>query len=113
MVATISREQLQRKLEHGGNVILIETLPESEFHEAHLPGAVNLPPDHKHALSLPDKDAEIVVYCSGPECDAAEVAARELMALGYNNVRVYSGGKLDWIAAGLPTVSGVPLATPY
>jgi rhodanese-related sulfurtransferase len=36
-----------------------------------------------------------------------------LAALGYTNVRDYKGGKKDWIDAGLPTVSGVPLATPY
>lgn len=69
MVATITRDQLQRKLEHGGNVTLVETLPESHYHEAHLPGAINLPPDRVREMApqlLPDKDAEIVVYCGGP-----------------------------------------------
>jgi hypothetical protein len=34
-----------------------------------------------------------------------ENAARELTALGYTNVRDYSGGKQHWIDAGLPTKS--------
>jgi len=28
-----------------------------------------------------------------------------LAALGYNNVKDYTGGKQDWMAAGLPTES--------
>jgi rhodanese-related sulfurtransferase len=39
------------------------------YDDAHLPGAVNLPPGRVAELAprlLPDKDAEIVVYCSGP-----------------------------------------------
>jgi rhodanese-related sulfurtransferase len=69
MVATISREQLKSRLDHGGNLILVETLPEADFHEAHLPGAINLPPERVPELApqlLPDKEAEIVVYCGGP-----------------------------------------------
>ena len=113
MVPTITREQLQRRLEHGGNVVLIEALPESDYQEGHLPGAINLPADHVREFTLPDKDAEIVVYCAGPQCNASDLAAEELIALGYKNVRVYKGGKQDWIDAGLPTEGGVPLATPY
>ena len=30
------------------------------------------------------------------------MAARELAALGYTNVREYAEGKQDWIRAGLP-----------
>src|SRR5262245_47978263 len=62
MIATISRQQLQRKLEHGGNLILVEALPTSDFEEGHLPNAVNLPPDRVRELAadvIPNKDAEI------------------------------------------------------
>ena len=31
------------------------------------------------------------------------MAARELVALGYTNVKDYKAGKQDWIDAGLPT----------
>lgn len=36
------------------------------YHEGHLPRAINLPPTQVHELAqrrLPDKDAEIIVYC--------------------------------------------------
>ena len=52
---------------------------------------------------LPDRKAEIVVYCMAPPCPALEKAARELAAMGYGNVRDYVGGKQDWIEHGFPT----------
>jgi rhodanese-related sulfurtransferase len=64
--ATIGREELKAKIERGGDVILVETLDPEYFDEAHLPGAVNLPLDRIGRLApeiLPDKDAELVVYC--------------------------------------------------
>ena len=33
------------------------------------------------------------------------MAARELAALGYTNVRDYAGGKQEWMEAGLPVES--------
>ena len=48
---------------------LVETLPEAAFQKAHLPGAVNLPPDRLRGLAprlLPDKGAPIIVYCASP-----------------------------------------------
>ena len=116
MIATMSREQLQRKLEHGGNLVLVEALPASDFEDGHLPGAVNLPPDRVRELAadvLPNKDAEIVIYCANVHCNASEKVAGELAELGYPNVRVYQGGKEDWIDAGLPLAGAVVLATPY
>lgn len=69
MVATISRDELQQKLARGDNFVLVETLAPMAYQAQHLPKAVNLPPDQVEALApslLPDKRAEIVVYCSTP-----------------------------------------------
>ena len=69
MPGTISREELRRKIERGDDFKLVETLPPNAYEHAHLPGAVNLPPDRIAELAprlLPDKAAEIVVYCASP-----------------------------------------------
>jgi rhodanese-related sulfurtransferase len=69
MLQTISRDDLNGKMSRGDSFILVETLPEVAYHHAHLPGAINLPPDQVKELAprlLPDKSAEIVVYCSSP-----------------------------------------------
>ncbi len=66
---TISRDELKQKIDRKDNFILVETLPETAYHHAHLPGAINLPPDKVTAEApnlLPSKDAEIVVYCASP-----------------------------------------------
>ncbi len=70
MVATISREELKSKLDRGDDFLLVETLPEEQYRHTHLPGAANLPPDAVREAApelLPDKDADIVVYCAEPD----------------------------------------------
>ena len=67
MVATISRDELREKIDRRDPFLLVETLPETAYDHVHLPGAINLPPDKAMALAptlLPDKNAEIVVYCA-------------------------------------------------
>ena len=69
MVAKISREELRQKIEQGDKFQLVETLPRTAYDHAHLPGAINLAPDQVRELAskfLPDKSADIVVYCSSP-----------------------------------------------
>jgi rhodanese-related sulfurtransferase len=45
MAATISREELESKLDRGDDFLLLEILPEEQYQNTHLPGAVNLLPD--------------------------------------------------------------------
>ena len=66
---TISREELKEKLEGAKGLILVDTMAEMYYRHSHLPGAINLPADQVGELApdlLPDKDAEIVVYCIDP-----------------------------------------------
>ena len=102
---TINRDELRGKIDQGDRFRLVETLPEDSFHEGHIPGAVNLPPDRIRdaaAGMLPDHDEEIVVYCGSASCSASEDAARQLADQGYTRVRRYVGGKQDWKDAGMP-----------
>ena len=69
MSKTISRDELKLKIDRRDEFLLVETLPQAAYHHAHLPGAINLPPDRVATLApalLPDKHAEIVVYCANP-----------------------------------------------
>jgi len=69
MVRTISRNELKNKIERGEKFQLVETLPKTAYDHAHLPGAINLQPDRiKDSATrlLPDKTADIVVYCASP-----------------------------------------------
>ncbi len=107
-VTPISRTEIAAKLKRGDRFTLVEALPAHYYNQAHLPGAVNLPHDEVDKLTpqlLPDKTAEIVVYCANTPCQNSTIAAQRLAALGYSNVREYVEGKQDWIDAGLPTES--------
>lgn len=66
---TVTREELKGKMDRGEPFTLVEALQEVAYGHEHLPGAVNLPPDRVRELApglLPDKGAEIIVYCSSP-----------------------------------------------
>ena len=64
--SVVSLAQLREKLRRGHRVILVETLAEHAFRKGHLPGAVNMPRSKVAELApmlLPDKGADIIVYC--------------------------------------------------
>jgi len=68
-IQTISRDELSNKIERKDKFTLVETLPRATYEHAHLPGAINLPLDQLQTLApqlLPDKAAEIIVYCASP-----------------------------------------------
>jgi rhodanese-related sulfurtransferase len=66
MESTISTTDLKTRLDRN-EVVLVETLAPERYREAHIPGALNIPPDRINELApqlLPNKAAEIVTYCS-------------------------------------------------
>ena len=113
MLKQIDREELLRKLAGNTRPVLVEALPEKYWRDWHLPGARHLPHDEVDRIAatvLPDKTAEIVVYCASRSCQNSHVATHRLAQLGYENVAVYPGGKEDWINAGFPVDRGEVLA---
>jgi rhodanese-related sulfurtransferase len=64
---TISTEDLRARLDRKDPITLVETLAPERYREAHLPGALNIPPDQIKQLApklLPNKSAEVITYCS-------------------------------------------------
>ena len=67
MESTISTPQLKAKLDRKEKIKIVETLAPERYRDAHIPGAVNIPPDKIKELApqlLPNKDVEIVTYCA-------------------------------------------------
>jgi rhodanese-related sulfurtransferase len=66
VVANIGRDELQAKIDRGDPFILLEVLAPQYYRHSHLPAAMNLPPGKVEEIApalLPDKNAEIVLYC--------------------------------------------------
>ena len=110
MTALISREELKAGID-AGTVTVVDALGGDYYAKQHLPGAVALAPGQVDAMAstvLPDRNAAIVTYCTGPSCPNSGQVADRLTALGYANVRKYREGIEDWVDAGLPVESGQP-----
>lgn len=103
MTSHITRDELKDAID-AQEVTVVETLRDEHFAQGHLPGAIHI---HYEAIAddaptlLPDPEAAIVTYCSDTTCENSHIAADQLVAMGYTNVRRYAEGKKDWEQAGL------------
>jgi rhodanese-related sulfurtransferase len=94
--------------------VLLDVRPAAEAQAGFIPGAVAWPAaDTKAALAkLPDRKlkAPIMVY-DGGDGKAAVAVASEIVAGGYSNVNVVTGGFAGWKAANYPVATGAPAST--
>lgn len=105
----ISTAELATRLASSQPPVVAEILGPQYFATGHLPGAINLPLEgfaEAAVRALPNKSADVVVYCASATCQNSDIAARKLQSLGYANVRVFKGGKAAWKDAGHPLVIG-------
>ena len=104
-IEQLSPEEAQKELEAGGDYVLLDTREPHEYAEAHLKGAVLVPPSEVAELAraekAPDTSRRVIVYCRSGNRSAR--AAHQLQEeFGYENVANVDGGILAWQAAGLP-----------
>ncbi|MCW3150364.1 rhodanese-like domain-containing protein [Stutzerimonas stutzeri] len=85
--------------------VLIDVREGEEYHEAHIPGAVNIPRGVlefklSNTPELGARDLNILLYCK--TSGRAALAAAALQEMGYLQVKSIAGGFDAWCAAGLP-----------
>ena len=63
MPKEVHRDAVRALLDHGAQ--LVEVLPQNEYEEDHLPGAINLPLRRidAEAAAVLGRDRPIIVYC--------------------------------------------------
>ena len=61
---SISREDLKEKIDRGDEFVLLEVLSEASYGRAHLPGEIRFQDMDSIPDLLPDKNTEVVAYCS-------------------------------------------------
>lgn len=96
-VGETSAEEVFARLEGPGKPSLLDVREDDEVANGIVPSARHLSRAHFESRVedvLPDKDAEIVVYCQSGVRSA--FAARTLQDLGYSNVSSMRGGFTRW-----------------
>jgi molybdopterin/thiamine biosynthesis adenylyltransferase/rhodanese-related sulfurtransferase len=86
----------------AGQAVFVDVREADEWEKGHLPGALFIPRgflELRIEEKVPDKSAEVIVYCAGGTRSA--LGARALQDLGYTNVASMSGGFGRWKEGGL------------
>lgn len=93
--------------------LFVDARSPQEYQEAHIPGAVNLPPDefedrYPDLADRVEAAGAVIVYCQGVECGDAALVAERLAEVYGGSVSVAAEGFEAWTAAGYPTAAGEP-----
>jgi rhodanese-related sulfurtransferase len=99
--------EVKAKLDRGERFHFIDVREDHEFAKDHAKGAVHLGRgilERDIETVIPEKTAEIVLYCGGGYRSA--LAAQSLQRMGYTNVSSMDGGIRGWREAGYPLEQG-------
>jgi len=105
-VREVNVDEARGKLE-SGKAKLIDVREDNEWEAGHARGAEHMGRgviERDIEQRVPDKNAELVLYCGGGFRSA--LATDNLQKMGYTNVWSMAGGWRAWQAAGAPVESG-------
>lgn len=106
-VCECSVSDVYARLERDISFHFIDVREDHEFAKDYARGAIHLGRgvlERDIESLVPDKDAEIVLYCGGGY--RSVLAAANLMEMGYSRVISMKGGIKAWRQAGFPVVPG-------
>jgi rhodanese-related sulfurtransferase len=102
-VQEIDVDTVKRKLDENHKFYLIDVQETEEWQSHHILGAMHLSKgiiERDIEKTIPDKNSELVLYCSGGFRSA--LAADNVKNMGYKNVSSMEGGLRAWKNAGFP-----------
>ena len=88
----ITAAAVKERLDKGEKLIIVDVRTQEEYASGHIAKSLLLPYDEigqKASALLPDKTAAIIVYCRTGR--RSEIAAKELLSMGYTNVADMGG----------------------
>jgi rhodanese-related sulfurtransferase len=94
---------IAERLKRGDTFHFVDVREDDEYRAGHAKGAIHIGKgviERDIETKIPDKGAEIVVYCGGGFRSA--LVAESLGRMGYTNVISMDGGWRGWHEAGLP-----------
>lgn len=92
----ITAEEAKEMIDNGEYDVLLDVRTLEEYNEGHIEGAIVLSHDEvkeKSNTVLPNKEDIVLIYCRSGR--RSEIAAKELIAMGYSKVYDF-GGIIDW-----------------
>jgi rhodanese-related sulfurtransferase len=99
-VRDVTVAETQQRMSENKEVKLIDVREDNEWNEAHAAGAIHLGKgiiERDIEKTVPDKDAELILYCGGGYRSA--LATDSLQKMGYTNVWSMAGGWKAWKAS--------------
>ena len=102
-IREVSVADTQTRLKENPEAKLIDVREDNEWEEAHAAGAEHLGKgiiERDIEVRVPDKAAELILYCGGGFRSA--LSADALQQMGYTNVWSMAGGWKAWKESGAP-----------
>ncbi|MDQ6736355.1 MAG: rhodanese-like domain-containing protein [Gemmatimonadota bacterium] len=105
-VRDVTVEETRKRLSDAPDLHLVDVREDSEWTAGHIQGATHIGKgviERDIEATIPDRDAEIILYCGGGF--RSVLAADAIQKMGYTNVASMAGGWRDWTASGAPTAT--------
>jgi rhodanese-related sulfurtransferase len=102
-VQETNAQAVKQRMDKGEKLNLVDVREESEWAKGHLPGAKHIGKgviERDIETAIPDKEAEIILYCGGGFRSA--LSADNLQKMGYKKVVSMDGGWREWTEKGYP-----------
>jgi rhodanese-related sulfurtransferase len=106
-IREVTVDETRERMVANDGVRLIDVREDDEWRVAHASGAEHLGKgiiERDIEATVPDKDAEVILYCGGGFRSA--LAADVLQNMGYTNVFSMAGGWKAWKDSAAPTEEG-------
>ena len=97
----INTPEIVKQIIQDKKRIVLDVRPREAYNQGHLPGALSFPLiefDEKifQILDSIDTQVPLLIYCSSIECTDSHTVAQRLTLMGYDNIKVFSGGFRQW-----------------
>lgn len=106
-IREVTVAETQQRMRKNRDVKLIDVREDHEWETAHAAGAIYLGKgiiERDIETTVPDKNAELILYCGGGYRSA--LAADALQRMGYTNVFSMAGGWTAWKESGAEISTG-------
>ena len=95
--------------------MIVDSRPKrKKYDRGHISGAVSIPDSQFKKMTdqlSQDKEKLLIFYCGGYKCKLSHKSAAKAIALGYKNVKVFSGGFPEWKKVAGPAGTAKPMAS--